>query len=173
MAIGTINDVVFSRVTWLTSTDTDDIAKVDTFVGQTQYYLQAYLLKSDVDTEDEGTYTSKERLLTGLMTSYTLVTNKIMENTGGVNGSAPTPAKVLKKAKADVTEAEFEVLKAEDGGFLIATATQIQDALKGEICQLAISMNIRLPLCGTPLLTSPNDAGALPFLFTCGNTNCC
>ena len=52
-----------------------------------------------------------------------------ISESAGVEGNKPTGNKVIKKAKADVTEAEFMMPKESDGGTLIATAKQLAESL--------------------------------------------
>jgi hypothetical protein len=170
MAITDISSVVYSRVPWLVS-PTDD-TKVDTFICQTQYMLQGPLAKTDAEVEDEGTYDSREKLLTGLYTSYNLVCEKAMSNSGGSGGNAPAGNKVLKRAKADVTETEFSTLKSSDAS-VVATAKEMKFALRDEICNLAQTMSISLPLCAYKNEgLEPGDVG-VGFDFTCGLIDCC
>lgn len=171
MAIGTINEIVYSRLPWLINPD-DDV-KVSTYVCQVQWTLQPYLNKPDSDVENELTYSNREKLLTGLYAAYNLVDEKIIENTAGKNGQKPTGNKFVKKAKADVTEVEFATPKADDGGVLIATAQQISDKLKSEICALAATMSIKLPLCSNGVASTPSDVGAVGIVFSCGLNSCC
>lgn len=171
MSVGTIKEITYSRVPWLVS-PTDD-AKVDTMVIQTMFILQGPLQKSDADVEVESTYTSREKLLTGLYSAYQFVLKKVMENTGGTGGNAPTGNKIVKKAKADVTEVEFEIPKASDGVTVTMSAEQLLIDLKEEICNLAATMNIILPLCRDRYAgLSPTDVGANGFIFGCGLTKC-
>lgn len=174
MAIDTISSVAFSRATWLSEDNPSDVSKVDIFVCQSQFSLQEYLGKNDVDSEDESTYTNREKLLTGLYTAYNLVCEKATENTVGENGNAATGNRILKRAKADVTEAEFQIPKASDGSSLLVNTDSLISKLKEEICNLARSMNITLPLCrDRDNICGPSDVGAAGFAFSCGSTGCC
>ena len=171
MAIDTISGVVYSRVPWLIS-PTDDTT-VDTFVCQTQYMIQGPLGKTDAEVEDELTYTSREKLLTGLYTSYTMICDKALRNSGGEAGEKPSGNKILKRAKADVTEAEFMNVKASDGSSIVVNTKEIKMALRDEICNLASTMNVSLPLCHYRNEgLEPGDVG-VGFDFTCGLNDCC
>lgn len=175
MGITTINGVVFSRVPWLNAALPADVTKVDTFVCQGQYELQKPLNKTDAEVEDESTYTNREKLLTGLYSSYLLTVDQAMKNTAGSSGgsSGGSGNKILKRAKADVTEAEFMVPSADQGGTLIATASQLCAALKEEICNLAQTMDISLPLCrGRWKDLEPADVEAMGMRFSCGFSGC-
>ena len=97
MGITSISSVVFSRLSWLDSSLQDDVDSVDVFICQSQYSLQTHLSKDDSEVEDEVSYSNREKLLTGLYTSYNLVCKKATENTAGIKGSQPSGNKVIKK----------------------------------------------------------------------------
>lgn len=173
MAINTISEVAFSRATWLDESNPSDATKVDIFVCQSMFSLQTPLNKTDVQVEDELQYTSKEKLLVGLYTAYNLVCEKATENVAGANGEAATGNKLLKRAKADVTEAEFGILKESDGANLSTGSEGLMNKLKEEICNLARDMGISLPLCrDRDYINGPSDAGALPFTSSCRSVGC-
>ena len=166
MAINSISEVVYSRVPWLAS-PADDV-KVNGYISQTQIMLQIPLSKDDSVVFDESTYTQQELLLTGLYASYSLVENKAMQssaNSGNQQGN-----KIVKKAKADVTEVEFEILNKNNSFFV--DAKTLMESLAEEICNLATTMKINLPLCRDRYKGyQPADVG-VNFITSCGFRSC-
>lgn len=76
------------------------------------------------------------------------VTGNLGQMAGGVGAvSAGAGAKRIKKAKADVVEAEFDYAKASDGGTLTTKSDTIMGTLKNKICEYAATLQVRLPMC--------------------------
>jgi hypothetical protein len=127
-----------------------DDPKIVTQIEISQTDLQIYLNKSDSDVYDESTYTALEKLLVGRYSAYYLLINKSLANLGGVNGGEPN--EVIKKAKADVVEVEFQS-KTKDNSLVLDTE-MLTEQLRKLVCDTASTLNkqgyqIRLPMCGT------------------------
>ena len=64
--------------------------------------------------------------------------------------------------------------KESDGGTVVTSTKSLKASLKSEICELASTMGLSLPLCkdfnGN---LNPEDVGVVGFGFTCGLTGCC
>ena len=143
MALKPILDLVKNRLPFLSASD--DVL-VNDFITETYYYLQSYLAKPDADVETEASYTGLQRMLIADMTAYDLVKRKAIQTTGGTAGAAPE-TKILKRAKADVTEAEFVVTTARDGSLIQISTTDFLATLKEAICHKASALLLTLPLC--------------------------
>lgn len=117
---------------------------------QTMYFLQNLLKKTDEEVEDESKYKSLEKILISRITAYELLNKKAIELSGGdsLTGDGPDNS-FLKKAKADVVEAEFEQLDIKKTASLAQTSEQIMANLKNEICAYAYQLGISIPIyCG-------------------------
>lgn len=153
MAIATINEMVHERLSYLNNT-TDDVL-INSWIIQQFYFMQGQTEKSDVDVENENAYKPLERMFFGALVSYKMLLKRITDNMAGTNGSTVvTPGKVLKLAKADVVEAEFEVPKAADGIFLGLSADELLSKLADEVCSIAYMLNYYIPqICDEPVIT--------------------
>jgi hypothetical protein len=107
--------------------------------------MQPYLKKLDSEVEDEINYTNTQKLLIAYFTAYNVNNREALINIAGQNGNAPTLSRLIKKAKADVTEAEFESPSSENS--FILSVEKIASELKMLVCQTARSLGIRLPMC--------------------------
>lgn len=166
------SEVVFSKVPWLDPNNATDIQSVDKNICFTRIELQKVLGKSDSDVQLEAAYNQQEKLLIGCYTSYKMVAAKARENVGGSTGGTSTGGnKILKKAKADVTEAEFTVPTKQQGGTLIDDIDGILAALKEETCSIASICGISLPIC----IGNDPEAAYAPVSprMSCGLTGCC
>jgi len=114
------------------------------------YLIQSETGKSDAaDVETESNYTAYQNMLIAAMVCYQLLKNKIVLNMAGdgTSGSSGGGSKVLKRAKADVVEAEFQIIKASDGSsFLMASDAFMADLLL-EICGMARKLSYSIPWC--------------------------
>lgn len=144
MAIGSINDMVHQRLSYLNNTTDNTI--IDSWTIQQFYFLQGQTEKSDADVETESNYKPIQKMLFAALVSYKMLLKRITENMAGSAGSSVvTPGKVIKKAKADVVEAEFEVPKAKDGVFLQLDASELLDQLKAEVCSISYMLHYTIP----------------------------
>lgn len=149
MALQTVENLVRGWLPFLppiTVNPTIDQKLIDYKIN-TYYYLQSYLGIADADVEVDNTYQGVKRLLVAAVEAYDLLNNKVLENIGGTSTTPPSGGKRIKKAKADVVEAEFDYAKASDGNSLITKADTIMANLKAKICEYAATLNIRLPMC--------------------------
>lgn len=144
MAIASINEMVHQRLSCLNNTT--DNTLIDSITIQQFYFMQGQTLKTDADVETESNYKPLEKILFAALVSYNMLKKRIMENMAGSGGSSTvTPGKIVKKAKADVVEAEFEIPKASDGIFLNMNATQVLAELVKEICSTAYMLHYCIP----------------------------
>lgn len=145
MALPSVLEIVKKELPYLTSNDDVDIS---TSICLSQWELQVYLNKEDIDVETESSYTNRENILVGYFTAYNMICQKVLLNMeGNIETGTSTSNKVLKRAKADAVEAEFTVGKASDGTQLLMTAESIKNGLAKKTCQIAASLNITLPMC--------------------------
>jgi hypothetical protein len=80
--------------------------------------------------------------------SYELLNTKAVEISGGNSSSQTGPDNsFLKKAKADVVEAEFEQLDVNKTASLGRKSSEIMGDLQKQICSIAQTLNIQLPYC--------------------------
>jgi hypothetical protein len=126
--------------------ETDETLLID-YQTEVYFLLQSYFKKTDLEVEVENTYKPLERILIADYTAYEFIKREILKNIAGEGGEAASGGKLLKKAKADVAETEFEYAKAEDGNRLVMRAGQILEELKKSICEKARTLGIALPLC--------------------------
>lgn len=147
----TILQVISNHLPYLDMTIANVIANVNAIILETKYALQIPLNKTDLQVEDEANYGAQERILVGLYSAYTLVLKKGVTNLFGdvTTGEQPNQAvKSLKKAVADVVEAEFDVKVLKSGETNFAqTSESYLATLKQEICQQATLLEIWLPIC--------------------------
>lgn len=147
MALQNIIDLVKGRLPYLNNADDNAINSKTT---EAFYFLQPQTKKSDADVETEANYKPLERMLISDLVSYWLLKKRITENVAGTGGSTTvTPMKIVKKGKADVTEAEFEIPKAQDGIFLGLNAEKLLEEIRKDLCAKAAQLNFYLPeICG-------------------------
>jgi hypothetical protein len=145
MAIPTVREMVTDRLPYLTPGSND--VQVERMRIKMVYLMQSQTGKSDADVEPEANYKAIENILFADMVSYQLVKTKAIQTMAGDGSAAGGGAKILKRAKADVTEAEFIVTKAEDGSLIqMSTTTFLADLLK-EICSTGNSIGYTVPWC--------------------------
>lgn len=114
------------------------------------YFMQKWTGISNDDVEDESKYTGLLRFLIVRLVCYDLIARQIVQVVGGVSGSSSVAegTKRIKRAKADVVEAEFDYAKASDGSVLSATSTDILNTICKEICSYAAALSyFNLPMC--------------------------
>lgn len=154
-----ILDTVYEKAPFLTS-PTDD-AKVGKEVERSQIFLQDYLKKTDLQVYIESEYTEKEKLLVAYLTAYNLTTNKATANLTGESGQSPTINRVVKSAKADVVDTEFESPSGANSFML--SMQEIASNLKDLVCDTAAALGITLPMCGCFNAASVS----VPFIVVC------
>lgn len=116
--------MVYNRLPFLSeNADTDAIIAI--FKAEVYYELQGVLTKSDVQLEDDAAYSGKERSLIADVVAIQMLSRRALENMEGLTGSAAGGNKVLTKAKAGSTEAEFEIAKASDGAKTLLKTTDM------------------------------------------------
>jgi len=151
MALKTIDEMVKNRLAFIPQTDW--VTSIDDFRIEQSYYLSQFIEigdGSEAVIEDESNWTGMNKILLAEITSYQLLKKEMVEVVGGEgeDGENITPgsgSKMIKKAKADVVEAEFEYSKSEDGRTLAVKAKELLFELKNSVCRYSISMGIHLP----------------------------
>lgn len=143
MALGTINELVKERLPYLTA---DNDSTIASFLTEAFYFFQTDFEKLDADVEDETKYTNLQRSFLADYVAYLLISKKSIETSGGTGGAAGTGT-LLKRAKADVTEAEFMQVKASDGTLIMMSTKDLMHQLKVQLCSKAAKLNISLWLC--------------------------
>jgi len=115
---------------------------------QVMYYLQPYLKKTDEKVEEEDEYKPLERILISWLVSYNLLQNKSIELAGGNSSTGEeVNNSFLKKAKADVVEAEFEQLDKKKT-VTLAQDTEIMAAnMLKQACAVSRTLGININLC--------------------------
>lgn len=149
MALGTVEELVRGWLPWLPAATIVPAVdtQIDLYKISTYYFLQSYLGIADADVEDDGQYNGVTRLLVAALVANDLMVNKVLLNVGGTSSTAPSGGKRIKKAKADVVEAEFDYAKASDGNSLLMSADKLMALLKEKICIYGSTLNIWLPMC--------------------------
>lgn len=154
----TIKEIITHELPFVSSPIDDPKITQQIEISETD--LQIYLNKSDSDVYDESAYTPLEKLLVGRYSAYYLLINKSLANLGGVNGVEPN--EVVKKAKADVVEVEFQS-KTKENSLVLDTET-LTEQLRKSVCDTASTLNkqgyqIRLPMCNS------KDTCYIPFFI--------
>ncbi|WP_338761822.1 hypothetical protein WAF17_16345 [Bernardetia sp. ABR2-2B] len=144
----TIKDIIQNRLPFLNYSDVTVDARLDKIIMEVQYTLQKPLKKEDVVVEIETTYSQQEIILIGVYVAYLGVLRKAFTTLAGdTETSEEASAKTLKKAKADVVEAEFHISKASDGSSIQLDTKTLLASLKDEICDTAALLGINLVIC--------------------------
>ncbi len=160
MAIASVLTMVHQRLPF--TSDASNDATIDSIRIQMCYLMQSQTLKDNASVELEASYSPLENMLFAAMTCYQMVLNKTMLNIAGNGTTGSTGgAKILTKAKADVTEAEFTISKAIDGALLQMPTSEYLAALLAEICAMGRNLNYNVIWCNCPLDIIP------AFIVTC------
>lgn len=170
-------DFVYQSLPFLTRPDDDNL--VNAYIDQARIELQCDLGKTDAQLFDETAYNYQEKMIVAFHTSCSLLLNEALKNTGGSGGVAPTGNKILSKAKADVTEAQWTIPKASDGNAVIVGVPGMIASFKNRMCNLAKSCDISLTACKDP--DADEVTGNTVFWNTtcdktlggCGDGGCC
>lgn len=147
MPIASVNQMVRNRLQFLAAGDPVD-ATIDQFRLEAEYMLQTQSV--DVITGDielEASYPPLWNIMFAAMVAYWMIQRKAIETIAGVAGGAGGGAKILKRAKADVTEAEFQIVKASDGSLIQIDTNDLLKQFQKEACDIAFSMNVANPIC--------------------------
>ncbi len=144
----TIKDIIENRLPFVDFTNTVVDSRFGKIIMEVQYTLQIPLKKEDADVEIEANYTQQEIILIGVYSAYLALLRKAITTvTGDAETSEQASAKTLKKAKADVVEAEFHINKASDGSSIQLDTPTLLANLKKEICDTAALLGIKLVIC--------------------------
>lgn len=144
----TIKDIIQNRLPFVDFTNTTVESRLNTIIMEVQYTLQIPLKKEDDEVEVEASYTQQEIILIGVFSAYLALFRKAIATlTGDTETSEQASAKTLKKAKADVVEAEFHISKASDGSSIQLDTKTLVDNLKKELCDTAALLKITLVIC--------------------------
>lgn len=149
MPLKTIDEMVKNRLAFIPSTEWQ--TDIDDFRIEQSYYLSTYVdlgIENPTDTqiEDEANWTGRNKILLAEVVTYQLLVKKIVETMGGdENSSVGSGSKMIKSAKADVVEAEFEYAKADDGRTLATKVSSLIDELKENICRYSQALGFYLP----------------------------
>lgn len=146
MALQNILGMVRSRLPFLPVSIQID-ADIAEFTLEQFYYLQKWTKKTDAEVEDENNYSGLQKMLVAELVCCEFISKKILETVGGSAGADPTQSKRIKKAKADVVEAEFDYGKASDGTFMGMTGEQLFTLHAKKACEYAATLGYSLPMC--------------------------
>lgn len=145
MAIASVHDMVNERLPYTANVSYDD--QIEATRIQMCYLMQNQTEKDDSEVEIEADYKPLENILFSMMVSYQMIQSKILQTMAGDGTLAGTAAKTLKRAKADVVEAEFIIVKAEDGALIQMKMSDYLPMLLNEICATARVLNYACPWC--------------------------
>lgn len=148
MAIHSVREMVHDRLPYTSPVSYD--AVIERTRIKMVYLMQSQTGKSDADVEPEANYKPLENILFADMVSYQLVKSKAILTMAGDGSSSSGGAKIVKKAKADVTEAEFIVTKAEDGSLIQISTKDFLADLLAEICATGHALGYQVPWCNCP-----------------------
>ena len=155
-----INSLIANKLPFIDISNPSVLDKVNLAKTEVLYLLEPYLEKAD--TEDEALYTPQEKILIANYTAYNLLVTKAISTVAGdasVNDGAVSGNKVLTKAKADVVESEFEIIKASDGANIAMSGEKLISELKNQVCTLANQLNISIAICDC------GQVNPIPFIF--------
>lgn len=152
MAIASVKQMVNDRLPYTTPTAFDVV--IERTRVQMTYLLQEQTEKSNADVEAEANYTALQNMLFAAMVSFQMVKSKVMLTMAG-DGTTGPQNKILKKAKADVVEAEFMTVKSADGSLIQMETTKFLEILLQEVCSLSGQLNYYLAWCGQELDVIP------------------
>ena len=155
----TIKQIIQNRLPFLDFSNTVVITRLDSLIQEVFYTLQKPLRKTDAEVELESSYSQQEIILIGVYVAYLGLLRKALTTLAGdTETSEEASAKTLKKAKADVVEAEFHINKASDGAAIQLDTDTLLGLLKDEICNKAAELEIILNICN-------ECSGGLPLGF--------
>lgn len=146
MAIGTVNQMVKDRLPYLSDVANDPLIERKRI--EVVYIMQNQSGKDDASVELEASYKAVENIVFAAMIAWYLLQNKIMTTMAGTGAAGSVGgAKILSKAKADVTEADFILVKAEDGAMIQMKTTDYLDLIKNDVCSLTRVVGWINPIC--------------------------
>lgn len=123
-------------------------AKIESRITQVQYFLQKYFKIADADIEDQTKYTGLQNILVAKVSAYELLNTKSVELAAGNATTGTTPETTfLKKAQADVVEAEFDQFDIKKSATLAKSSAQLMSDLLTEICSISQTLGVSLPYC--------------------------
>lgn len=160
MAIAPILDQVYNNIPFLKKeTATDNL--INEYMIEQMYYLQKSTEKTDAEVETEANYNSLQKMLIAAIVGHEIIVRRILVNAeGDSTGTEQSSNKRIKKAKADVTEVEFDYAKAEDATNLVMKATKLLPEIDKKICRYAGQLGYYLPqFCGDFIKDEP-----IPFI---------
>lgn len=146
MALASVLTLVKEELPFLNDGTLDSI--INSRILQVQYFLQKYFSIADADVDDETKYTPLQNILVSKITAYGLLTRKAIELAGGNSSSSTGPQNTfLKKAQADVVDAEFDQIDIKKSLSLGQSSDQLLSNIQLEICTIAQTLNVLLPYC--------------------------
>lgn len=149
-----INEIIANKLPFLNLENPNVLGSVNLSKTEILYLLEPFLNKATA--EDESLYTEREKILVATYTAYNLLITKTISTVAGdinVNAGAVSGNKILTKAKADVVESEFDIIKSSDGANISMDTKSLLATLKDQLCSLANSMNIGIAICNCDDLT--------------------
>lgn len=153
MAAPTFNQIVKDKLPYLGS---DDDVLIGNYIKEVQYKLQDDLEKTNLQVEDENEYSNKEKYLVGTYSAYNLLKQQSLKTIGGTgdtgSGSTAPNTKQIKKAKADVVEAEFQQIKSSDGSNIAMNTKDLLEQLRIDVCCWAKELNVVLSICNSGVI---------------------
>jgi hypothetical protein len=146
MALQSVDQMVKDMLPYLNNVSFTPVIERNRIV--VVYLMQSQTGKNDVEVEAESNYTGIQNILFSKMTVYEMIKSKSIQTLGGdgTTGSSGG-SKILKRAKADVTEAEFVVVKSADGSLIQMSVTDYMTLLVTEVCALARSLSYTVYYC--------------------------
>ena len=153
MALGEVLALVKEKLPYADDSSFDTVIQSEKL--QQYYYLQVYKGLEDSEVETDSNWTGLWRLLVVNLVCYQMIRTKAIQTTGGSFGDTNPDTRKLKKAKADVVEAEFVYIKASDGSLIQMSAEDAMNKFKETICSYAKTLKINLSLCQKTKMNRP------------------
>lgn len=141
MAIASVLTMVHQRLPFTAPAAND--ATIESIRVQMCYLMQSQTLKVDADVELESNYVPLQNMLFAAMVAYQMLNREIILTMGGDGTTVTTISRYLKKAKADVTEAEFGSIPLA----LLEDPADFISKLLLEICSMAQILKYNCPWC--------------------------
>jgi len=127
----------------------EDNALIERKRVEMTYLMQDQTGKTAAEVELEAEYSNLENMMFAEMVKYVIAKIRVTENMEGssAEGGAAPGARSLKKAKADVVESEFQIIKASDGSRFQMLTKDWFALCRQQICSYSSVLNYSNPLC--------------------------
>jgi hypothetical protein len=145
IAAPTLQKSVYNRIPFMVENDTNT-ELILSFAAEVMGELYKVFDISDADMLDDTKYSILQKSLIADLASIQILMRQSLLNGEGNGSNAAAGNKMLKRAKAGETEAEFAQLKASDGTKLLMTASQLAEKYMNDALRKARTMGFILDI---------------------------